>query len=172
MTAFSIRSMTPDDLSACADLMANAPLWRRYGVTSASARARLADALAGPGMLFVAVDDDALLGFVWCVRRGAFARSGYIPLIGVQAGETGRGVGAALLERAEAWLGESSPDVFLTVSDFNTAAQRFYQRHGYAQVGALPDYVIDGVTELVYWKRLSIGAAEDRAGHAGRRPGD
>jgi ribosomal protein S18 acetylase RimI-like enzyme len=172
MTAFSIRSMTPDDLSACADLMANAPLWRRYGVTSASARARLADALAGPGMLFVAVDDDALLGFVWCVRRGAFARSGYIPLIGVQAGETGRGVGAALLERAEAWLGESSPDVFLTVSDFNTAAQRFYQRHGYAQVGALPDYVIDGVTELIYWKRLSIGANEDRAGRAGRRPGD
>ena len=145
--------MTPDDLPACADLMASTPLWRRYGVTASSARARLADALDGPGQLFVAVDSGMLLGFVWCVRRGAFARSGYIPLIGVQPGETGRGVGAALLAQAEAWLGEDSPDIFLTVSDFNTAAQRFYQRHGYAQVGALPNYVIDGVTELIYWKR-------------------
>ena len=153
MITFSIRPMTPDDLPACADLMANTPLWRRYGVTASSARARLANALAGEGRLFVAVDDEALLGFVWCVRRGAFARSGYIPLIGVQPGETGRGVGAALLAKAEAWLGEDSPDVFLTVSDFNTAAQHFYQRHGYTEVGALPNYVIDGVTEFIYWKR-------------------
>ena len=156
MNTFSIRPMTPDDLSSCADLMASTPLWRRYGVTAASARARLADALDGPGQLFVAADDQAVLGFVWCLRRGAFARSGYIPLIGVQPGETGRGVGAALLAKAEAWLGEESPDVFLTVSDFNTAAQRFYQRHGYARVGALPDYVIDGVTEFIYWKRRKI----------------
>ncbi len=167
--------MTPDDLPACADLMANTSLWRRYGVTASSARARLADALDGPGRLFMAVDDSvddrSILGFVWCVRRGAFARSGYIPLIGVQPSETGRGVGAALLAKAEAWLSEDSPDVFLTVSDFNTAAQRFYQRHGYAQVGALPNYVLDGVTELIYWKRRSIAVTSDRADRVGRRPG-
>ena len=32
--------------------------------------------------------------------------------------------------------------------------QRFYQRHGYAQVGALPSLVVDGIDELIYWKRL------------------
>ena len=44
-------------------------------------------------------------------------------------------------------------DVFLLVSDFNHVAQAFYRRLGYVQVGAIPDYVVSGVTELVFRKR-------------------
>ncbi len=149
-----IRPMTSADVETCARIMAENPLWQRYGVTMNSARQRLGEAVAGGESLFVATMADTVEGFVWCVPRGAFARSGYIPLIGVSPAFTGHGIGARLLDAAEAFLAQSSPDIFLTVSDFNEGAQRFYRRQGYKQVGALPDYVLPGVTELIFWKRL------------------
>jgi len=102
----------------------------------------------------VADEAGEVVGFVMCVERGAWARSGYIPLIGVAPTHKGKGIGLALLQRAESFLSHSSSDVFLLVSDFNTPAQRFYERHGYTRVGALPDYILPGVTEYIYWKRL------------------
>ncbi len=147
--------MTPADIPACAQLMAASPLWVRYGVTVERAAARFESGLSGGAAIFVAEAGGAVIGFVWCVDRGAFARSGYIPLIGVAPDKTGQGAGAALLAHAEAFFSRSAPDVFLLVSGFNAAAQRFYQRHGYTQCGALPDYVVPGVTELIYWKRLA-----------------
>jgi ribosomal protein S18 acetylase RimI-like enzyme len=44
--------------------------------------------------------------------------------------------------------------VFLLTSDFNEDAQAFYRRLGYQQVGAIPDYVVPGITELIFYKRL------------------
>ncbi len=149
-----IRPIEPADVEDCARIMAENPLWRRYGISLESARQRLAGAVAAKETLFVAEVAGRAAGFVWCVERGAFARSGYIPLVGVHPHVTGQGVGGKLMDRAEAFLARSSPDVFLTVSDFNEGAQRFYRRRGYRQAGALPDYVIPGVTELIFWKRL------------------
>ena len=169
MNELTIRPFVNNDIPGCAQLMADTPLWIRYGVTVASAQARLEGGLAAGAAIFVAEHDGAVVGFVWCVERGAFARSGYIPLIGVRQGLTGVGVGAELLAYAEGYLGRNSPDVFLTVSDFNQAAQRFYQKHGYVQVGALPDYLIKGVTELIYCKRLQAnGPIETATGDPGR----
>ncbi len=149
-----IRPMKSADVEACAHIMDENPLWRRYGVTFENARQRLARAVAAKEMLFVAEAAGRVAGFVWCVEGGAFARSGYIPLIGVHPEVTGQGVGGKLMDRAEAFLARSSSDIFLTVSDFNDSAQRFYRRRGYRQTGALPDYVVSGVTELIFWKRL------------------
>jgi ribosomal protein S18 acetylase RimI-like enzyme len=149
-----IRPITPADVAACARIMAENPLWQRYGVTHDSARQRLSAAVAAGETIFVAEIAGGVAGFVWCVERGAFARGGYIPLIGVHPSATGQGVGGALMDRAEAFLSQSSPDIFLLTSDFNQSAQRFYGRRGYRQVGALPDYVLPGVTELIFWKRM------------------
>lgn len=149
-----IRPATPADVPALAQLMAGDPLWQRYGVTEASAARRLADGLAAAAAIVVAEEDATLAGFIWYVTRGAFARSGYIMLIGVQPWARGRGVGRALMVHAEAALSATGRDVFLLVSDFNHAAQAFYCRLGYEQVGALPGYVVDGVTELILRKRL------------------
>ena len=150
----SIRVMVPADVASCARIMAENPLWQRYGVTPESARQRLDSAVDAGAVIFVAELAGEVAGFVWCVERGAFARSGYIPLIGVHPDTTGQGVGGALMDRAETFLSQSSPDIFLLTSDFNQSAQRFYRRRGYRQVGALPDYVLPGVTELIFWKRL------------------
>jgi ribosomal protein S18 acetylase RimI-like enzyme len=153
-----VRPITPTDVEACARIMAENPLWQRYGVTLASARKRLSGAVAAEETIFVAERAGEVMGFVLCVERGAFARSGYIPLIGVHPDAAGQGVGRALMDRAEAFLSQISPDIFLLTSDFNQGAQRFYQRRGYRQVGALPDYVLPGVTELILWKRVGENA--------------
>jgi ribosomal protein S18 acetylase RimI-like enzyme len=152
-----IRPLTAADVPACAALMSDTPLWRRYGVTGESAAARFRSGLAEGVTILVAEDAGVVAGFVWCVVRGAFDRSGYIPLIGVRPGLVGGNIGAELLDAAERFFVLSCQDVFLLVSDFNVGAQRFYQRHGYRQVGALADYVKPGITELLYWKRLSAG---------------
>jgi len=151
----NIRALLADDIPALARLMAGDPLWQRYGVTEAGATRRLAEGLAAGATIAVAVADDAVAGFIWYVARGAFNRSGYIMLIGVEPWARGRGVGRGLMEHAEAALFADVRDVFLLVSDFNAAAQAFYRRLGYQQVGAIPGYVVDGVTELVFWKHES-----------------
>lgn len=73
-------------------------------------------------------------------------------LVGVAPDTQHQGIGAALMDSAEQVLFRSAKDVILLVSDFNLGAQRFYQRRGYQQVGALPDYVLPGVAELIYRK--------------------
>jgi ribosomal protein S18 acetylase RimI-like enzyme len=73
-------------------------------------------------------------------------------LIGVNLAFQGQGVGDALMDAAEEIMFEKTKDIFLLVSDFNDGAQRFYQRRGYAQVGALTGYVLPDVVELIFRK--------------------
>jgi GNAT superfamily N-acetyltransferase len=79
---------------------------------------------------------------------------GYLRLLAVLEGAQGGGAGAALLAAFEAEVAKASAHAFLLVSDFNGGAQRFYLRHGYARVGALPGLVLPDVAELLFWKRL------------------
>ena len=152
-TPFTLRPLEQVDVAAVAAIMAANPLWQRYGVTTAAAASRLQAGLESGATIVVAEVDRAVAGFVWYVARGAFQRSGYIMLIGVDPGVQGQGIGHALLEHAEAALFAAADSILLLVSDFNTAAQSFYHRHGYVQVGVIPDYVVTGVGELIFFKR-------------------
>lgn len=133
--------------------MVSTPLWQRYGVTPEKAQAQFEQALARHDVLLVA-DYEArkAVGFAWCVIGGAFGRSTYLRLIGVNPELTGTGIGATLLEAAERIAAKAGEDLFLLVSDFNEGAQRFYIRQGYEQVGAIPGYVLPDVTELIFRK--------------------
>ena len=148
-----IRPMAPGDVPSLARLMAGDPLWQRYGVTEESAARRLREGFAAGAPIAVAEIEGEPVGFVWYVERGAFNRSGYIMLIGVQRDARGSGVGRALMEHAEAALFAQASDVFLLVSDFNEAAQAFYGRLGYEQVGTILGYVVPGISEQIFRKR-------------------
>src|SRR5262245_46324260 len=156
MRTITIRPMTSGDVEPCAAMMVATPLWQRYGVTQESASSRLSAGLREDAIMLVAVgqNDEKPLGFVWLVLRGAFDHSGYIPLIAVKPGQRGAGIGQQLLTAAEERTRPVADDIFLTCSDFNVDAQRFYERHGYVKVGALADYILPGVAELIYRKRL------------------
>ena len=59
----------------------------------------------------------------------------------------------------ERWAAGLSRHFFLCVSSFNTRAQQFYWRQGFRQVGVLADYVIDGASERLMYKRVDGRAA-------------
>lgn len=152
----TIRPMTFDDIPVIAGWIPLVALWQRYGLTTEQAARQLVDALQKGDLLLVTHDDQTSepYGFAWCMPGGAFGRSAYLRLIGVHPDYTGTGIGARLLEHVETLTKQSSHSLFLLVSDFNVDAQRFYQRHGYEQVGMIPDYVLPGVAEFIFWKRL------------------
>ena len=152
----TIRPLDLADIPLLTGWIVAKPLWQRYRLDAARLRARLETALERGDILLVADADPGVraCGFAWCLPQRAFARSAYLRLIGVREGYTGSGIGAQLLDRVEDAAAKTGKDLFLLVSDFNEAAQRFYRRQGYRQVGALPAYILPDVTELVYWKRL------------------
>ena len=150
------RSMTMEDIPLVVEWMVSIPLWQRYQVSAPAAHTRFEQGLQQGDILLVSDwgGENRAVGFTWCLPEGAFGLSAYIRLIGVRPDHAGHGIGAALLAETEQLAGEFAKDMFLLVSDFNVDAQRFYQRHGYTQVGAIPGYVLPDVTELVFRKRL------------------
>ncbi len=150
----TIRPITAQDIPALARLMAETPLWQRYGVTEAGARRRFQAGLAQGATVLVAQVGKERAGFLWYAARGAFLRSGYVVLLGVGERWRGQGVGRALMAQGEAAMSQEVGSVFLLVSHFNQAAQTFYRRLGYRQVGRIPGYLLPDVDELLFFKRL------------------
>jgi ribosomal protein S18 acetylase RimI-like enzyme len=148
-----IHALQAHDVPGCARIMAENPLWQRYGVTPESALQRISSGLAQGATILVAGEPGNPQGFLWYLEKGAFGRSGYVMLVGVDPHTQGQGLGDALMDEAERRMFETSKDVLLLVSDFNESAQRFYKRRGYEQVGALPGYVLPEITELLFRKQ-------------------
>ncbi|MBI1278261.1 MAG: GNAT family N-acetyltransferase [Anaerolineaceae bacterium] len=156
MNPIRVRPITPDDIPTVAAWMVQTPLWQRYQLTVERATLNFEKAFERGEVLLVADAgaDNLACGFAWCLPQGGFGRSMYLRLIGVRQERARAGVGAALLKGAEDAALKVGRELFLLVSDFNVDAQRFYQRQGYSQIGAIPGYVLPDVTELLYWKQL------------------
>jgi GNAT superfamily N-acetyltransferase len=149
-----IRPLEAADVPAIAPGLAALQLMVRYGRSAASLERALAAALAPGDRLLVADDGGTPRGLAWFLAQGTLAMGGYLRLIAVLPGGEGKGTGVALLRAFEAETARASAHAFLLVSDFNEGAQRFYEREGYARVGALPGLVLPDVAEVLYWKRL------------------
>ena len=139
--------------------MVDLPLWQRYRLTVPKAISGFESGRERGDWLITAdsatADGEQIAcGFAWVIPQGTFGRSPYLRLIGVRPDAAGSGIGSALLTEVERRSAEIASDVFLLVSDFNEAAQRFYQRHGFEQIGEVSGYVLPDVTELIFRKRL------------------
>ncbi len=156
MDAIRVRPMTVEDIPIVAAWMVETPLMQRYHLTIERARQQYETALAQHDIMLVADsgDQNPACGFAWCLPKGGFGRTVYLRLIGVKPDLARAGIGAALLTAAEQAALDLKSDLMLLVSDFNVDAQRFYQRQGYQQIGAIPGYVLPDVSELIYWKQL------------------
>lgn len=149
-----LRTLEDDDIPPLAEGLARLPLMQRYSRSAEKLAADLRAAKARGDGLIAAELGGRLEGFCWFLHHGTLGMGGYLRLIAVLDGAQGRGTGAALLAAYEREVARSAAHAFLLVSDFNEPAQRFYERHGWTRVGAIPKLVLPDVDELVYWKRL------------------
>ena len=99
-------------------------------VLRASLRARLPDEV-----FFIAEDAGGeRLGFAYVVTESDFfTGEDYAHVSEIAVARSGNGAGAAMMDAAEAWARERGYRfVTLNVVEANGAAQRFYERRGYA----------------------------------------
>ncbi len=148
-----IRPLIEEDVDALAAGLSELPLMIRYHRTAVALAADLRAALARGDGLDV-YDQGGPRGIAWYQPGGTLGLGGYLRLLAVTGDTQGRGAGAALLVAFETGVAMVSRHAFLLVSDFNSAAQRFYEKHGYTRVGALPALVLPDVAELIYHRRL------------------
>jgi len=146
----SVRSAARDDREWAAALMAGSEPWITLGRTLDTCRLVCQGA---DNLVFVAWEGRARVGFVILQRRGVVG-SPYLATIAVAKAARGRGIGSALLRFTEDYFRPEARHLFLCVSSFNERARALYERHGYRQVGELPDYFIPGASEILMLKRL------------------
>ena len=148
--ALDIRPAEVGTLGTLAHSLSRLPLMMRYGNNASKLEANLRTAMTHGDCLLVAhANDGSPVGLAWLLTTGTFgALGGYLKLIAVAPEAQVKGVGTALLAHFEREVFAASPNAFLLVSDFNIEAQRFYERHGYTRVGALPRLVLSDVDEF------------------------
>ncbi len=147
-----IRKLEKSDIDSVARIVAETELWQKYGLNFKKARVRFEKGLQRGADIYIAEIENEIVGFIWYVPDGAFDRSGYIELIGVGKNFRGKGVGQKLMKFVENLFSPES--IFLLVSDFNEKAQKFYSHLGYKKVGEIEDYVVEGITEFIFYKKV------------------
>jgi len=151
----TVRALREDDVGPLAEALAELELMKRYRRTAEAIATDLRTAEARGEEVLVHEGPTGPDGLACFQTTGSFGPlGGYLRLIAVAPGAERQGVGASLLHAFERAVATRSRHALLLVSDFNAPAQRFYERHGWARVGALPGLVLDDVAELIYWKRV------------------
>jgi ribosomal protein S18 acetylase RimI-like enzyme len=145
----TIERAEVDDFDWCARLMAGSEPW----ITLRRSLEECRVALCRPGSeLYVARERGRRVGFILIHPYGCVG-SPYIQSVAVAEGARGRGIGTQLVAFAERQMA-SRRFIFLCVSSFNRRAQELYSRLGYQRVGEIPDYVVEGHSELLLCKKL------------------
>jgi len=151
----TIRRLQGDaEARVCTQAMVNSEPWLTLHYSYEMTYKVITDPCREP---YVAVAGSEITGFIVLNLVGPLR--GYIQTICVLSPWRGEGIGTRLLTFAEERIFREFPNVFLFVSSFNDAAQKFYASLGYRKVGEVPDYVVKGHSE--YLMRKTIGPMGD-----------
>ena len=87
--------------------------------------------------------------------REVWLRGPYMQFLGILPSFQRLGIGKLVLDWFEAAARQRDDrNIWVTASDFNADAIRFYERFGFGRVASLEDLVRDGKTELLLRKSL------------------
>lgn len=112
--------------------------------------------LRGDGKEVYTVEEDTgeVVGVIVLQMLGTF--KGYLQSICLSDQVRGKGYGHLAIQFCEDRIFSVSPNFFLCVSSFNKRAQKFYFSQGFQLIGEIPDFVVEGHSELLL--RKSIGS--------------
>lgn len=128
------------------------PFWSTYGLHGDAAPGVVDRALAS-GSTFVA-DAGGVVGWIWIVAGGGFGRADYVRFLAIDPASQGQGIGRALMRHAEQRATPAPGSLFVMASSANAKAMAFYASLGYQPVGRVPDFVLHGLDEILFWKDL------------------
>lgn len=150
--------MLAADREAVVQLLADSDPWKTLGYTGTDWNRIFAPTPQGRESL-VAEIDGKIAGVA--LVREKFLLGDYLELLGVAPWTRKTGVGAALLARVEQLVFARTKNLFACVSDFNAPARAFYKKHGFQEIGPMPDFLIPGSAEMLL--RKTAGPARPRA---------
>ena len=149
MTEPKIRDMTPNDRLVVVQLLAESDPWKTLGYTKEDWD-RIFCPIPQDRDSYVIELDGRVAGIA--IVKQKFLLGDYLELLGVAAWARGKGVGRRLLEHIEPLVFKRTKNLFACVSDFNEQARTFYKRHGYQEIGPMPNFLIPGSAELLLRK--------------------
>jgi ribosomal protein S18 acetylase RimI-like enzyme len=152
-----VRAYHAEDFGAVVAMLVDRDPWRRLGYAVADWQGLLTVPLAGREG-WVIERSGAPAGFA-LVRLG-FLLGDYLELFVIARNAARSGLGRELLIAVERAVFARARNLFVCVSDFNTAARDFYESQGYQDVGGLSDLLIAGSTERLL--RKTVGPARAR----------
>ena len=136
-------------IQQCAAMMASSDPW----ITMGFSYAQCLRAFEGHWReTYVLWYQQEVAGFVVIQPLGTFR--GYIQTLCVSEAYRGKGLGHHLLYFCEEKILETSPNLFICVSAFNTRALKLYESFGFERIGELPNFVKSGITEILLRKTV------------------
>ena len=130
-------------------MLADSEPWKTLGYTDVHWE-RLFNPLPAGRDGYVMEPEKTLAGVALISQRFLFGD--YLELLAIAPDVQSRGLGGRLLSYVEKMVFARANNLFVCVSDFNGGARRFYQRHGYQEIGPIPNFLIPGTAEILLRK--------------------
>ncbi len=166
--AVQIESASELDPAVCRRLILGTEPWITLGYDESNVQAIVRSAQRDNLLVARACarSGDRIVGFA--LSTPGILLGEYLKILVVDDAHRMEGVGRKLMEALEQRAFRSWPNVYLCVSDFNSAARQFYRRLGYAEVGLLQDLLIPGRDEVLMRKSVAAWRGfGSRAGETG-----
>ena len=140
-----LEPLTSEAAAAIAARLSDMDPWLRLGYHAEALRRYLTQ--DSPALTRWAIVQGGTRAGVVAVRH-PWLRGPYLELLAVLPESQGRGLGRQVLD----WLQREAAgegNLWVMVSAFNQHARLFYQRHGFAEIGSVPDLVRPGHDEVL-----------------------
>ena len=149
MTDPVIRNMDPDDREPVVQLLGESDPWRRLGYAKDDWNRIFCPTPKGRDC-YVALLEGQVAGVA--ILKQKFLLGDYLELLGVAEWARKQGIGRNLLSHVERLVFGRTKNLFACVSDFNESARAFYKKHGYQEIGPMPNFLIPGSAEILLRK--------------------
>lgn len=152
-----IRAIQAHDREAVVHLLGESDPWKTLGYTKDDWNRIFCPTPQGRDC-YVALLDGQVAGVA--IVKQKFLLGDYLELLGVAEWARQKGIGGQLLQHIEELVFKRTKNLFACVSDFNESARAFYKKHGYLEIGPMPNFLIPGSAELLL--RKTAGPARQK----------